>query len=334
MEYRDYYKALGIERDASADEIKRAWRKIARKHHPDVDASPQAADRFKAAGEAYEVLKDPEKRAAYDELGANWQSGEAFRPPPDWESRDFGFTGGGYTESDPQGFSSFFEELFGRHGQGRATGGAGRKAGGGRFQAAGQDQHATLTVDLRDSFQGATRALTLQIPEFGADGTVQLRDRTLSVNIPKGIAEGQTIRLKGQGGPGLGGGPAGDLYLDIAFAPDPLYRVDGRDLTDRPADRPVGGGTRRQGQTADPGRPRGGACAQRRAARPEAAAEGARPARQDTGRPLCRALDRQPAGANRGRAGGLRKAARRVRFRSPRQDGRLRWSRPPKSSRP
>jgi curved DNA-binding protein len=231
MEYRDYYKALGIERDASADEIKRAWRKIARKHHPDVDASPQAADRFKAAGEAYEVLKDPEKRAAYDELGANWQSGEAFRPPPDWESRDFGFTGGGYTESDPQGFSSFFEELFGRHGQGRATGGAGRKAGGGRFQAAGQDQHATLTVDLRDSFQGATRALTLQIPEFGADGTVQLRDRTLSVIIPKGIAEGQTIRLKGQGGPGLGGGPAGDLYLDIAFAPDPLYRVDGRDLT-------------------------------------------------------------------------------------------------------
>jgi curved DNA-binding protein len=234
MDYRDYYKALGVERDADADTIKRAWRRIARKHHPDVDDSADASERFKAAGEAYEVLKDPEKRAAYDALGAGWHQGEAFRPPPDWQARDFDFSGGGYTEADPGAFSAFFEELFGRRARGfqaepGATAGAG--PGDARFAAAGQDQHATLTVDLRDSFHGATRKLTLQVPEIGADGRMRLRDRTLSVTIPKGIAEGQTIRLKGQGGAGIGGGPAGNLYLDIAFAPDPVYTVAGRDLT-------------------------------------------------------------------------------------------------------
>jgi curved DNA-binding protein len=225
MEYRDYYKALGVGREASADEIKRAYRKLARQYHPDVNTGAGAADRFRAAGEAYEVLKDPEKRAAYDQLGEGWQPGQAGRPPPGWQARDFGHAGGDGGR-DAQGFSTFFEELFGRRARP-----AGTAAEGSGFRAAGADQHATLTVDLRDSYHGATRGVTLQIPEVGPDDTLRLRERTLSVTIPKGIAEGQTIRLRGQGRPGPGGGPAGDLYLDIVFAPDPVYTVDGRDLT-------------------------------------------------------------------------------------------------------
>ncbi len=228
MEYKDYYKILGVERSATQDEIKRAYRKQARAFHPDVNKEAGAEAKFKDAGEAYEVLKDPEKRAAYDELGANWQQGQQFRPPPNWDA-GFEFSGGGYTNADASQFSDFFEELFGgmRGGRGGGAGfGAHRE-----FHAQGQDHHAKIEIDLRDAYSGAKRAITLRMPEVDAEGHVTVKNRTLNVTIPKGIHEGQHIRLAGQGAPGMGKGPAGDLYLEVRFAPDPIYRVEGKDIT-------------------------------------------------------------------------------------------------------
>jgi curved DNA-binding protein len=168
------------------------------------------------------VLKDPEKRAAYDQLGAQWKSGQDFRPPPDWD-QGFEFRDGGYTQADAAEFSDFFESLFG--GRGRGGGSAHR-----HFRARGEDHHAKVSVDLEDSYTGAQRAITLRAPELTEDGHVVLRERTLNVRIPKGIRSGQKIRLAGQGGPGLGGGSAGDLYLQVELNPHGLYRVDGRDV--------------------------------------------------------------------------------------------------------
>jgi len=224
MEYKDYYEMMGVKRDATQDEIKRAYRKLARKYHPDVSKESGAEERFKAVGEAYEVLKDPEKRAAYDQLGANWKAGQDFKPPPDWDA-GFEFSGGGYTAGGGGAYSDFFEELFGQ--QFRQAG-----AGGGRrtFHMRGEDHHAKVLVDLEDSFAGATRSISLRVPELTDDGHVVTRDRTLNVRIPKGIRPGQQIRLAGQGGPGLGGGESGDLYLEVEFREHPLYRVDGADL--------------------------------------------------------------------------------------------------------
>ncbi len=222
MEYKDYYKTLGVKREATQDEIKRAYRKLARKYHPDVSKEADAEARFKEVGEAYEVLKDSEKRAAYDQLGAGWSPGEEFKPPPGWEpgfefqSGDFGGVGAG-------GFSDFFESLFG-HPR------AGARPGGGGFRARGQDHHVQVMVDLDDAYQGASRTITLHNRDWAADGRGQDRKRTLNVRIPRGIRQGQHIRLAGQGGPGIGGGPAGDLYLEVTFRPHPFYRVDGRDL--------------------------------------------------------------------------------------------------------
>jgi curved DNA-binding protein len=225
MEFRDYYKIMGVERDATQDQIKRAYRKLARKYHPDVSKEADAEARFKEVGEAYEVLKDPEKRAAYDQLGANWKAGAEFKPPPDWDA-GFEFGGGGYTGGDAGDFSDFFESLFG-HGFGAARAGGRARAG---FHARGEDHHAKVLIDLEDAFQGATRAITLRHPELDSSGHVVTRERTLNVKIPKGVKEGQRIRLAGQGAPGMGEGPAGDLYLEINFKPHPLYRVEGRDL--------------------------------------------------------------------------------------------------------
>ncbi len=232
MEYKDYYKILGVERNASQDDIKRAYRKLARTYHPDVNKEAGAEAKFKEAGEAYEVLKDPEKRAAYDQLGANWKQGQEFRAPPNWDA-GFEFTGGGYTGADASQFSDFFESLFGR----MRTGGAGAGFGGERgfagareFHAQGQDHHAKVVIDLRDAYSGAKRAITLRVPEVDPEGHVVVKDRTLNVTIPKGVREGQHIRLAGQGSPGIGKGPPGDLYLEIAFAPDPVFRVEGKDV--------------------------------------------------------------------------------------------------------
>jgi curved DNA-binding protein len=218
MEFKDYYSIMGVARDATQDEIKRAYRKLARKYHPDVSKEADAEARFKELGEAYEVLKDPEKRAAYDQLGANWKAGQDFRPPPDWDA-GFEFSGG-YQEGSA--FSDFFESLFGRAAAG--------PAGGAGFRARGEDHHARILIDLEDAFQGATRTITLHAPQLDGQGHVRTRERTLNVRIPRGIRQGQHIRLAGQGTPGFGGGVAGDLYLDVEFKPHHLYRVDGRDL--------------------------------------------------------------------------------------------------------
>ena len=222
MEYKDYYKIMGLKRDATQDGVKRAYRKLARKYHPDVSKEPDAEERFKEVGEAYEVLKDPQKRAAYDQLGAQWKAGQEFRPPPDWDA-GVEFRGGGFTDGVMGGFSDFFEELFGKQGRGRSSYGT-------QFNARGEDHHAKVMVDLEDAFQGATRSIRLQAPELDAQGQVHVRHRTLNVKIPKGIKEGQQIRLAGQGSPGMGQGGSGDLYLEIHFNPHPIYRAEGRDL--------------------------------------------------------------------------------------------------------
>ena len=228
MEYKDYYKIMGVKRDATQDEIRRAYRKLARKFHPDVSKETDAEAKFKELGEAYEVLKDPEKRAAYDQLGSQWKSGQDFRPPPDWqggfEFRDFGGGGAG-PGPDVHGFSDFFESLFGA---------AGRRPGGARtsrdFRMRGEDHHARVVIDLEDSYQGASRSITLQMPEVDEHGRARARPRTLNVRIPKGIRQGQQIRLAGQGGAGFGGGEAGDLYLEVEFNSRGRYRVDGADV--------------------------------------------------------------------------------------------------------
>lgn len=227
MEYKDYYKILGVGRDATQDQIKRAYRKMVRTYHPDVNTGPDAAQaerRFKDAGEAYEVLQDPEKRAAYDRLGANWKDGQAFRPPPDWDE-GFEFSGGGYTQADPDQFGSFFDELFSR------SSGFGPFSRPRReFHAAGQDHHAKITIDLQDAYDGGSRDFTLRKPELDAHGHVVLRERSIRVTIPKGVREGQHIRLAGQGAPGVGQGQAGDLYLEVAIRDAPGLHVEGRDV--------------------------------------------------------------------------------------------------------
>lgn len=227
MEYKDYYKTLGVERDASQDEIKRAYRKLVRKYHPDVNTGPDAAEaeaKFKDVGEAYEALQDPEKRAAYDQLGADWKEGQSFRPPPDWDD-GFEFSGGGYTQADPEAFSSFFEDLFSRRGsQGPSM------RSGQQFHASGQDHHAKIMIDLKEAYAGGTRDFSLRAPELDASGHVVLRERRVRVAIPKGVTEGQHIRLAGQGSPGTGEGKSGDLYLEVVLREDPAYRVEGRDV--------------------------------------------------------------------------------------------------------
>ncbi|MEZ5670676.1 MAG: DnaJ C-terminal domain-containing protein [Alphaproteobacteria bacterium] len=224
MEYKDYYKALGVAADAPLDEIKRAYRTLARKYHPDISKEPGAEERFKEISEAYEALKDPEKRAAYDQLGRDFQAGQQFRPPPGW---DAGFEHREhYAETDTSEFSDFFEALFGR----ARAGSRGRAGTQGGFQARGGDHQARVLIDLEDAYGGATRALTLRAAELGEDGRVRMKERTLNVRIPKGVREGQLIRLAGQGDPGYGGGPPGDLYLEVAFNPHARYRVEGADV--------------------------------------------------------------------------------------------------------
>ena len=224
MEFRDYYKVMGVARDAPQDEIKRAYRKLARKYHPDVSKAADAEQRFKEVGEAYEVLKDPEKRAAYDQLGANDKAGQEFRPPPGWD-QGFEYHGGGFRGGDGAQFSDFFESLFGR---GFAGGGQPGARGGQHIR--GNDARAKVLIDVDDAYHGARRALTLKSTEVGADGRPRVRERTLNVTIPKGVRQGQSIRLSGQGDPGIGRGSAGDLYLEIEFRPHPFYRVEGRDV--------------------------------------------------------------------------------------------------------
>lgn len=225
MEFKDYYNVLGVERSATDDAIKKAYRKLARKHHPDLSQAADAQARMQDVNEAYEVLRDPERRAAYDRVGSGWQGGQEFRPPPDWNA-GFEFSGAPPAADGAEHFSEFFESLFGA----ARRGGARHRHAGREAPQRGEDHHAKIAITLADAFQGATRALTLRSPELGRDGRVGLRERQLSVTIPRGVRAGQQIRLAGQGSPGTGGGPAGDLFLEIQFEPDSRYRVDGRDL--------------------------------------------------------------------------------------------------------
>jgi curved DNA-binding protein len=221
VEFRDYYQILGVAKTATADEIKKAYRKLARKYHPDVSKEPDAEKRIKEVNEANAVLSDPEKRAAYDQLGSRYQAGQDFQPPPDWDA-GFEFSGGGFSGADMGDASDFFSSLFGHAGR--------RRPGAGAYRKRGEDRHAKILIELHDAYHGSTRAITLHAPHADDQGRVAIREHTLNVRIPKGVKEGQHIRLTGQGSPGLGGGAAGDLYLEIHFKPDPRYRVEGRDV--------------------------------------------------------------------------------------------------------
>ncbi len=225
MEYKDYYATLGVERGASQDEIKRAYRKLARKYHPDVSSEPDAESKFQALQEAYEVLKDPEKRATYDQLGQGWRQGQDFRPPPDWEQH-FNFDGGGFTRGDASAFSEFFESLFGGGGGFRGFGRRGFDDVGAR----GQDRFARVELTLEEAYHGGQRPVTLESAAADAYGRVQASPRTLNVRIPAGVTEGQQVRLQGEGGAGAGRGGRGDLYLEVVFRPHSLFRADGRDI--------------------------------------------------------------------------------------------------------
>ena len=224
MKYQDYYQILGVTREASAEDIKRAYRRLARKYHPDVSAEAGAEERFKEVAEAYEVLRDAEKRAAYDQLGNNWRAGQEFRPPPGWAGRgQGGFPPGGFGGGN---FSDFFESLFGGLG---GMGGANGFAGGRGF-ASGKSQTVPLEITVEEAYHGGTRALQLQSQEREASGQIVTRPRTLNVKIPAGVTSGQKIRLSGQGQPGGGGRPNGDLLLELTIKAHPLYRVQGRDV--------------------------------------------------------------------------------------------------------
>jgi curved DNA-binding protein len=219
MKYTDYYAALGVERGASAEEIKKAYRRLAQKYHPDVSKEPGAEARFKEIGEAWQTLKDPEKRAAYDALGSRPQ-GEEFRPPPDW-ARQHGGEQFSFEDLD-------FSDLFSRFG-GRQANGGGFGRGGARGMP-GQDFEVPVEIAIEDAFRGTTLSLNLSMPEYDAQGTLRRVPHTVKARIAPGAVDGQRLRLPGKGGKGFNGGRDGDLYLDITLKPHPLYRATGHDL--------------------------------------------------------------------------------------------------------
>lgn len=233
MEFKDYYATLGVAPTATQDEIKRAYRKLARRFHPDVSKEPDAEARFKEIAEAHEALIDAERRAAYDDIARRHASGQAFDPPPGWDSgfeysgRGAGGRAGRHAPEMGRGqedFSEFFESLFGR------AGGRGGFEDAGARPARGLDHHAKVAIELMDACRGALRIITLRMPLADATGRTTLQERQLEVAIPPGIRDGQHLRLAGQGGAGLGGAPAGDLYLVIEILPHAVFRLDGGDL--------------------------------------------------------------------------------------------------------
>ncbi|WP_310384989.1 DnaJ C-terminal domain-containing protein [Roseateles sp.] len=230
MAFKDYYRTLGLERSATAEQIKRAYRKLARKYHPDVSKEPDAEARFKDIAEAHEALCDVDRRAAYDSVAAQAQGGPAFAPAAGW-SDGFAFKGGGFAGNAGGGdssdgiHSSFFESLFGRQ--------SGRAAPHGATPRAGADQHAKVSIDLLDAYRGAARTITLHVPVHEAGGAVRMHNKQILVSIPKGIRAGQHLRLAGQGQAASAdspGAPAGDLYLEINFLPHPRFRVEAGDV--------------------------------------------------------------------------------------------------------
>ncbi len=214
MKFKDYYSTLGVERDANVDAIKKAYRKLAHKYHPDVSKDPQGEEKFKEVAEAYETLKNPEKRAAYDQLGRH-APGEDFRPPPGWGAQH----GDSQFSFDDADLADLFAGLSG-----------GRHAGGGQIRMPGQDFEVAAPISLLDAYRGTEIELNLSVPEPDAQGRLHRVPRKLKVRIPKGATDGQRLRLAGRGGKGLNGGRDGDLYLNITLHPHPLYRVSGHDL--------------------------------------------------------------------------------------------------------
>lgn len=220
VKFQDYYETLGVAKTASQDEIQRAYRKLAKQHHPDTNKSPDAEKKIKQINEAYEVLKDPEKREQYDQLGANYKSGQDFRPPPGYENMGgFGGPGGGGGfKMEGGGFSDFFEQIFGQQKRGFGGRGGQRKA----QPTQGEDVEAQITISVEDAYHGSQREVALQTDEG--------EHKTLKVKVPPGAGDGAVIRLAGQGSPGMHGGPAGDLLLKIRIAPHPRFEVDGQNL--------------------------------------------------------------------------------------------------------
>ncbi|KAF1029511.1 MAG: Curved DNA-binding protein [Pseudomonas sp.] len=219
MDFKDYYKILGVEPSADDKEIKAAYRKLARKYHPDVSKEKDAEAKFKDASEAYEALKSADKRAEYDELRKYGQHGQPFQGPPGWQSR------GGFGGGEGGDFSDFFSSIFGSRGDGF---GGGQRRNPGRK---GQDVELQLSVFLEETLSTESKPISFQVPQYDAMGRhVSNTTKSLSVKIPAGVTDGERIRLKGQGAPGTGGAANGDVYLSIKFAPHPKFDVDGEDL--------------------------------------------------------------------------------------------------------
>ncbi len=235
MEFKDYYQTLGVSATATADEIKKAYRKLARKYHPDVSKEPDAVARMTALNEANAVLSDPEKRAVYDRLAQEprAQPGQDFRPPPHWDA-GFEFSDGAGAQGGPGGaagnYSDFFEQLFGGAARARGAGRSEHTGGPQPHTQRGADHHARIELDLADAYLGPERTLTLHSAHQADDGSLVRNARHLVVKIPQGVREGQLIRPAGQGSPGWGGAPAGDLFLEVLFKPDPRWRAEGRDV--------------------------------------------------------------------------------------------------------
>ncbi len=235
MEYKDYYKLLGVSRSASKEDIAKAFKKLARKYHPDLNPNNASAEaKFKEINEAYEVLKDAKKRKLYDQFGSNWEHGQNFQPPPGYENMNFG--GGGFQQA---GFSDFFETIFG--GGAAGASGAGFRSGfsQGSFGGSrgyqqrprrGADSEATYELTLEEAYQGGSKSITLQEQVTGPEGVPRMSTKTLEVNVPAGIKDGQKIRLANQGSPGVNGGPKGDLYLKIKLMPHPMFKLSESDV--------------------------------------------------------------------------------------------------------
>jgi curved DNA-binding protein len=224
MKYKDYYQALGVDRDASADDIKKAYRKLAHRYHPDISKDADGEEKFKEVAEAYATLKDPEKRQEYDKLGRR-PAGEDFAPPPGWQQQ-YDTGAASFDDVDLADILNAF-----RSGGGGAAGRGGEQARGwSSFPAAGEDYEVNVTVTLEKVCSGGETDITVEVPEYDEHGLPHRAARTFRVTIPKGATEGQRLRLPGKGGPGRNGGKPGDLYLVLHLAPHALYRVSGRDL--------------------------------------------------------------------------------------------------------
>ena len=231
MDFKDYYSALGVARDASDDDIRKAYRKLARKYHPDVSKEADADAKMREINEARDVPQDKEKRAAYDQLADHVARGGSpdggFRqPPPGWDEGFEFKRGPNAGPADHADFSEFFSSIFGSRGGMRGAGAGPRAA----YRERGEDHHAAIEISLEDALHGAERQISLRAQEIDAQGRPHLVNRTLDVKIPAGVRPGQYIRLSGQGLPGHGGEPAGDLYLEVRIAAHARYRIEGADL--------------------------------------------------------------------------------------------------------